>query len=41
MVLARFAPEDRAEMVDESGNIGVDCEFCSKIFVVRNSDLSA
>jgi molecular chaperone Hsp33 len=40
-VLARFAPGERAEMTDESGNIGVDCEFCSKVFVVRNSDLDA
>ena len=40
-VLARFAPEERAEMADEAGNIGVDCEFCSKVFVVRNSDLDA
>jgi molecular chaperone Hsp33 len=38
-VLGRFAAEERAEMADEAGNIGVDCEFCSKIFVVRNSEL--
>jgi molecular chaperone Hsp33 len=38
-VLARFAPEERAEMADEAGNIGVDCEFCSKVFVVRNNEL--
>ena len=40
-VLARFAPAERAEMADEVGNIGVDCEFCSRVFVVRNSDLDA
>ena len=40
-VLVRFAPEERAEMADEAGNIGVDCEFCSKVFVVANSDLDA
>ncbi len=40
-VLARFAPAERAEMADEAGNIGVDCEFCSKVFVVANSDLDA
>jgi molecular chaperone Hsp33 len=38
-VLARFAPGERAEMADEAGNIGVDCEFCSKVFVVRNNEL--
>ena len=40
-VLSRFAVEERAEMADEQGNIGVDCEFCSRVFVVRNSDLDA
>ncbi len=40
-VLARFAPAERAEMADEDGNIGVDCEFCSKVFVVPNGDLDA
>jgi molecular chaperone Hsp33 len=40
-VLARFGAEERAEMADEAGNIGVDCEFCSRVFVVRNSDLDA
>jgi len=40
-VLARFGPEERAEMVDESGFISVDCEFCSRIFPVRISDLDS
>lgn len=40
-VLARFGAGERAEMADEAGNIGVDCEFCSRVFVVRNSDLDA
>lgn len=31
-VLARFPPEDRAEMRDERGLISVDCAFCSKVF---------
>jgi molecular chaperone Hsp33 len=31
-VLARFSPEDRAEMRDEDGLIAVDCAFCSRIF---------
>jgi len=34
-VLARFGPEERAEMVDAQGLINVDCEFCSKVFPVR------
>jgi molecular chaperone Hsp33 len=38
-VLARFGPEERAEMVDEGGFISVDCEFCSRIFPVKLSDL--
>jgi molecular chaperone Hsp33 len=40
-VLARFSPEERAEMVDESGLINVDCEFCSRIFPIRLDDLGA
>jgi molecular chaperone Hsp33 len=40
-VLARFGAEERAEMVDESGNISVDCEFCSRVFPVKSSDLDA
>lgn len=38
-VIARFAPEERAEMVDAEGVIKVDCEFCSKVFPIRLSDL--
>ncbi|MEA3044975.1 MAG: molecular chaperone Hsp33 [Sphingomonadales bacterium] len=38
-VLARFAPEEQAAMVDEDGFISVDCEFCSRIFPIRQSDL--
>ncbi|MCP9221705.1 Hsp33 family molecular chaperone HslO [Erythrobacter sp. LQ02-29] len=33
-VLARFPEEDLRDMRDESGNIPVDCAFCSKIFSV-------
>ncbi|MBV9881438.1 MAG: Hsp33 family molecular chaperone HslO [Sphingomonadaceae bacterium] len=40
-VLGRFSPEERAEMVDESGVINVDCEFCSRIFPIRLDDLEA
>ena len=40
-VLARFGPEERAEMVDEDGFISVDCAFCSRIFPVKLSDLDS
>jgi molecular chaperone Hsp33 len=40
-VLARFAAEERAEMVDEHGLINVDCEFCSRIFPISPKDLEA
>jgi molecular chaperone Hsp33 len=38
-VIARFDPDERAAMVDENGLISVDCEFCSRIFPIRVSDL--
>jgi molecular chaperone Hsp33 len=38
-VISRFAPEERAEMVDENGLISVDCEFCSRIFPIRIKDV--
>lgn len=38
-VLARFGAEERAEMVDDDGFISVDCEFCSRVFPVKISDL--
>jgi molecular chaperone Hsp33 len=31
-VIGRFPPEERAEMADDQGIIGVDCAFCSRIF---------
>jgi len=40
-VLARFAPEERADMVDENGDIGVDCEFCSRVFPFKLSAFDA
>jgi molecular chaperone Hsp33 len=40
-VIARFAAEERAEMVDDEGFISVDCEFCSRVFPIRLSDLEA
>lgn len=38
-VIARFGPEERADMVDDDGFISVDCEFCSRVFPIRLSDL--
>ena len=29
-VIARFPPEERAQMADEHGVVHVDCEFCAK-----------
>ena len=33
-VIAKFAPEDRAEMANEDGVITVDCAFCAQKFPV-------
>ena len=33
-VIARFPPEERAEMADADGVVHVDCEFCAKSFPV-------
>jgi molecular chaperone Hsp33 len=38
-VIGRFAPEEQAAMVDDEGFISVDCEFCSRVFPIRPSDL--
>ena len=38
-VIARFGAEERAEMADDDGFISVDCEFCSRVFPIRLSDL--
>ncbi|MBO9574340.1 MAG: Hsp33 family molecular chaperone HslO [Sphingobium sp.] len=40
-VLSRFAPEERAEMADETGVISVDCAFCSKKFPVPLAELAS
>jgi molecular chaperone Hsp33 len=37
-VIARFGPEERADMVDDDGFISVDCEFCSRVFPIRPED---
>lgn len=38
-VIARFGRDERQEMVAEDGFITVDCEFCSRAFPIRLSDL--
>lgn len=38
-VIARFAPEEQAEMADGDGFISVDCEFCSRVFPIRLDEL--
>jgi molecular chaperone Hsp33 len=40
-VLAKFAPEEQAEMADDEGFISVDCEFCSRVFPVKLSELES
>jgi molecular chaperone Hsp33 len=40
-VISRFGPEERAQMVDDDGFISVDCEFCSRLFPIKLSDLDA
>jgi len=37
-VIAKFPPEDRAQMADEHGIITVDCAFCATKFPVALSD---
>lgn len=39
-VIARFAPEERAEMVEADGLIRVECEFCSRDFRIALSDFA-
>jgi molecular chaperone Hsp33 len=33
-VISKFPAGDRADMADDTGNIGVDCEFCSRRFSI-------
>lgn len=40
-VLAKFSPEERADMADADGMITVDCAFCAQKFPVPLTDLSA
>lgn len=39
-VIARFPPEERAEMADEAGEIHVDCEFCSTRYTMTLESLA-
>ncbi|WP_339824239.1 Hsp33 family molecular chaperone HslO [uncultured Parasphingorhabdus sp.] len=39
-VIARFPKEDKADMVDDEGNIGIDCAFCSKKFIITGASLN-
>jgi molecular chaperone Hsp33 len=39
-VIARFGAEEQADMADEDGFISVDCEFCSRVFPIKVSDLT-
>jgi molecular chaperone Hsp33 len=39
-VIAKFPPEDRAEMADEAGEIVVDCQFCSRRFPISLASLN-
>jgi molecular chaperone Hsp33 len=39
-VIARFPAKDRVEMADESGEIIVNCEFCSRTFPISLASLN-
>jgi len=38
-VLSSFGPAERAEMVEDDGQIRVTCEYCSKVYKVAPEDL--
>jgi len=40
-VIGRFAAEEQEEMVDDEGFISVDCEFCSRVFPIKLSELQS
>ncbi|HEY6917534.1 MAG TPA: Hsp33 family molecular chaperone HslO [Allosphingosinicella sp.] len=40
-VLGRFGTEEKRDMVDDDGFISVDCEFCSRAFPIKLTDLEA
>jgi len=39
-VIARFPKEDKDDMVDEQGDIAIDCAFCSKTFTITGASLN-
>ncbi len=39
-VIARFPKEDKVDMVDDEGNIAIDCAFCSKKFIITGASLN-
>src|SRR5436190_4132456 len=39
-VIGRCGAEEQAEMVDDEGFISVDCEFCSRVFPIKASELN-
>lgn len=40
-VIARFPTDEQTHMADDDGFISVDCEFCSRVFPIKLSDLAA
>lgn len=40
-VIGRFPNDEKAAMADDEGFISVDCEFCSRVFPIRLSDLES
>lgn len=38
-VLAQFPEDERIAMADDSGNIGVDCAFCSRVFPIAAREI--
>lgn len=39
-VIARFPKEDKEDMVDDEGNIAINCAFCSKTFLITGASLN-
>ncbi len=39
-VLRSFAPEERADMVEDDGQIRVTCEYCSSIYVIDPAEIA-
>ncbi|ATW04657.1 Hsp33 family molecular chaperone HslO [Sphingorhabdus sp. YGSMI21] len=39
-VIARFPKEDKEDMVDDLGNIAIDCAFCSRTFTITGTSLN-